>query len=82
MIEWIKCSDKLPDKEGKIVIIIGNVEFMCRVIKYREIFYLNSVDELIYFISHGSGKSGWHIPLHFKEPSHWYPLPDKPGEKS
>lgn len=40
MTEWIKCSDRLPEKEGKLLVNINGKYFVCSSIKMNTTYHL------------------------------------------
>ena len=85
---WIKCSDRLPNAEGEILVKIEGKTFLGIAIRsnygpryipeghvWCEFPYsYNSGD-----ISINGGIFKWY-PEHYKEPSHWMPLPSPPED--
>lgn len=85
---WIKCSDRLPDTEGEILVKIEGITFLGIAIRassghrfipkghvWCEFPYSYKSGDI--FIAGGNFK--WY-PEHFKEPTHWMPIPTPPEE--
>jgi len=90
-MEWIKCSDRLPDKEGKILVKIEDKYFVALVYKHdpnsfrfldKENVYLETPTTMVWLGTETKIVSGNHkwYPEHFKEPTHWMPLPELPKD--
>jgi hypothetical protein len=84
-MKWYKCSEILPELEGKILVLIENEMFIGEVLKHTPLWSKLGI-EVNYIL--GTGNSSgfgyfkespyWRKPSHFKEPSHWTYIPDTP----
>lgn len=86
-MNWIKCSDQLPDKPMQLLVLIGDKIFKGESYFGNErAIRINDSEKFILFEMKAttrvpgldlyieSYENKWHVPSHFKEPSHWMPL--------
>ena len=65
-MEWIKCSDRLPEIEGRYLVYpIG--KYYGEVVTFTKWHYDEIPSNSFFFEHHGM--------LHLVEPTHWMPLP-------
>jgi hypothetical protein len=78
-MEWIRVKDRLPEHNGRIVVLIGNQEFLgkCGSVSALYVTYDGYPTPKNPSIMFEIG-FGWKLPGHFKTPSHWLPLPNHP----
>ena len=81
---WIKCSERLPDKVGEILVKIEGKTFLGFALQSSSLpryipldmvyceFPYQFKDEDIFI---GGGNFKWY-PEHFKEPTHWMYIPE------
>ena len=89
-MKWINVKEALPDKEMDIVVLIGGNIFLGKAqASMNSSVYLHNPELVIfeypvkYTSEIGSLMSfsrGWILPSHFKKPTHWMHLPEKPDE--
>lgn len=95
MSEWISVEDKKPNKEGDILVLIGEKVFIGKAeIRDTNIIYLCNEESIIYELYKKEKYLytpqyefkligiGWRLPSHYKEPSHWMYIPQIPKEKN
>jgi len=72
-MEWIKCSDRLPDRNNKyIVCLINNLPVLATV---HSADISLSLEPSFYWPT-----EEWIKNRYYGEITHWIPLPDKPKD--
>lgn len=81
-MEWIKCSETLPTERCKFIASIDGRLFFGEVRYENNGVFFHEPNYLVFFLPGiGFEASGyWSIPKHFKEPTHWMPLPSPPKD--
>jgi hypothetical protein len=77
--KWIKCSERLPEKEGEYLTTIGKSHPVVRALFYGDPFAFPKPTEWFFYCEHGYGidrfKAG-------KEVIAWMPMPDPIEEEN
>lgn len=92
-MSWINVKDRLPTKEGNILVLIENNIFVGKVEYYDPsccYYSIGCAPNIKYFLSRktvvkdisicGTGNE-WSCPSYFKTPTHWMPIPELPNKK-
>lgn len=77
--KWIKCSERLPEKEGEYLTTIGKSHPVVRALFYGDPFAFPNPTEWFFYCEHGYGidrfKAGTEVIA-------WMPLPDPIEEEN